>query len=1190
MPLHKLSKPIISDKKALTDPRYTILSTLIDSFNKAEEGSSEQLMFLEQIDMYSRAIVEQCEAEFFEERPEAAALGATSIIISAVYDWRNENRLFTDTRTELIKKALRQTETLGRTLELSCNLTQAANYKKCLKKTLEQVTELQKDFEEASHLEEALKQLDTLQEMLGQESDIDSQESLTQAQEELQETLKQIRDPDKTIFQQAKSLDDSLNQKSPLRKQLQQAKKLETTLRRQANNLEEALKKKTHIFQETLKRATNLEKEIREQTTGPEESLRCVDGLEQTLQQTGQLTEALQQRLKLQETLKRNSLEGALQLANDLEKTLQKSSPGAEALRQIKSLEKELKEANGLEKALEQTRILKSRLEQDLEIEKTFQKTNSLHGELQHFGIHRDASIFLRSGEYSAAYASLLKAKNEQKESIDEEVTQEDLDSETSVLRFYELMNQRYLILSNMLKQKCKLESEKEKTSSDLSKAEEDLDELQGRLHKTHTNMFHLIQSSSAVQALLAEHRHMLPFCLAKAEARLENREDKTFTMDKEFAKEEEKRLGRKVNNDNFLFKLKAHNSDIMLVIRKEDRDDLEHEQRLQSNPIARFFIPDYVTFMERDEKGGYKPVSISRYATGGDLEHIADKLEIEDIVRQAQLYFAQISRFCQELIALGLYHPDIKLSNFLVDFQLTETDHGTITTYKIQVSDRKTLLSKRKIPITEVRTSPLYSPPELTQHLNKAGNNFGARLRRLHLQKKQKPPEIDLVPYMSFQVGIALKLFLVMGKASINIQRVNFFDFIPNPSVEERNLLTLSQALTRNNPNQRISLETFSNMLSSEKLHLNPEEFCVELNKLHGQEVFPVATALRGLIQKGEEDINITELKDALAGYKDNLSLLDYDAELMLLTLFKQKKVSSISFREVAIKIETIQKIANQVQMTNKKELQKKYLETLYQAIEEGKRFLEPNKNVKETSFANQLLSKTLLEVEKDYGDYLNRMRMKSLSPKLENKTLTLEELTEIFTYLNKYLSTNITDLEFKKDFDCFKTQAHKYIEDEVATYNYHKAWFWEKFFVWLGWAKTVPNRLEANMKDMESSPELQHSHKLLSALEKNKVKDLFLDDSPLQTSMVTFYAPKEENELATKEEEKNPDSHKKMQTALGKSVKPTSDLARRPVNTSKIDNNETKPEHTPPQEDTDPRTATTEIHKAYDTTQIYI
>lgn len=150
--------------------------------------------------------------------------------------------------------------------------------------------------------------------------------------------------------------------------------------------------------------------------------------------------------------------------------------------------------------------------------------------------------------------------------------------------------------------------------------------------------------------------------------------------------------LGEKqVNNFNFKFRMKGWKE--ALVFRVEDRNDLSFEQDLHSYPVSKYFANDVALFMmqfksEDHKEIEFKPVVLSQFANQGSLLDIAKKLKgqpQQKIAAITKYYFNQINDFCLKLKEANAYHPDIKLSNFLM--------HN----HKLLISDRKTFVRSPK-------------------------------------------------------------------------------------------------------------------------------------------------------------------------------------------------------------------------------------------------------------------------------------------------------------------------------------------------------------------------------------------------------------------------------------------------------------------------------------------------------------
>ncbi|WED43917.1 serine/threonine-protein kinase [Legionella cardiaca] len=690
-------------------------------------------------------------------------------------------------------------------------------------------------------------------------------------------------------------------------------------------------------------------------------------------------------------------------------------------------------------------------------IKKPGDTEESLEQVLQSYGVHRDASILLRSAEFAIAYRRLAPT-----------TTGEPLDEEKPVLsmeQFYELLSQRYLILKQLLN--------KEYDSGN------DAEKLHQKLAETHLQIFRAVGNSTEIAELVQEHTDMLALTYAEFDVIQER-------LDQEFPGQQVEELEDKcINNTNLSFVIPCGETDLKLVIRQEDRDNAANEQWLHSNKIARFFIKDYASFMKQYavENGFiYNPIAVSQYAKQGNLKKVAKKIpqdQSDMLVDKTQLYFNQICEFCLELIESGFYHPDIKLTNFLVDDD------------KVFISDRKSFQSEQQIKLAKIRTSPLYSPPELSRHVNNSHTTI-----KSHAAKQT----LDLVPFMAFQVGMALKSFLLGGRSPSHFISADLLKSCPNPSVAHKNLVILSDALTRNVIEHRISIDVFYTMLSTENLQLPTNQFLSKLREVAGKNPFVIAESLTEMKQQESGDISQTDLEKLLSPYEENLVLIDHDAEKILLELLKTKTVSSVSFREIAVKVQTMKDLVND------NSVEEETLLKICEALTENKRFLEQIPKTQKLSIAETLLAKAVKEIEKDYDPYIRMFEMRSLIEKFKSRTVTEQDLKQTAMYLNTYLGEDLSEKpkRHQSAFKELKKLSAAFVKEEVATFNKKKAWFFERILAWFR-IIDIPNRITKT--DMESASELQASHSLLSKLTVRKIGLFLTTKYPLATFMTSLY-----------------------------------------------------------------------------------
>ena len=141
-----------------------------------------------------------------------------------------------------------------------------------------------------------------------------------------------------------------------------------------------------------------------------------------------------------------------------------------------------------------------------------------------------------------------------------------------------------------------------------------------------------------------------------------------------------------------------------------------------------------------------HRPVVLSLFANQGDLSETALNLQgskVNEIAVSCQSTFHQLSDFCLDSMEAGAYHPDMKLSNFLV--------HNNW----LKISDRKTLVNEKKPMASSLRITPRYAPDEMLKCLNRSKSEYNQLIASV--------TPIDMPQMMAFELGIALKEFLIL-------------------------------------------------------------------------------------------------------------------------------------------------------------------------------------------------------------------------------------------------------------------------------------------------------------------------------------------------------------------------------------------------------------------------------------------
>ena len=280
--------------------------------------------------------------------------------------------------------------------------------------------------------------------------------------------------------------------------------------------------------------------------------------------------------------------------------------------------------------------------------------------------------------------------------------------------------------------------------------------------------------------------------------------------------------LGDQVNNFNFKFKMGGFKDPF--VFRVEDRAELGIEQDLHSFPVSKYFIEDFAVFIGAF-KGeifsiDHKPIVLSQFANQGNLADVAKRLKgqrLNAIVPIANHYFSQLGDFCTKLMETNTYHPDIKLSNFLV--------HNNL----IRISDRKTLIKNANPLVGGLRSSPVYAPEEFNNCIDDEGEDYAPSAWSTHVNMPQ---------FMAYQLGMALKEFLILTQLdeipSIDDFRNPDFNaayYFQSPPKQIINLSLLIQELTRAEPSKRLSISQFQRLLNYR--NLSTELFYAEIEKI---------------------------------------------------------------------------------------------------------------------------------------------------------------------------------------------------------------------------------------------------------------------------------------------------------------------------------------------------------------------
>lgn len=404
---------------------------------------------------------------------------------------------------------------------------------------------------------------------------------------------------------------------------------------------------------------------------------------------------------------------------------------------------------------------------------------NCWRHQLESFGINANASFFYKGIQFAHAIAQYQRQAVEIHHESDE----------------YDLMKHRDQLIKNQSYEECK--DDYIKTNLNLH-----------RIANTNPRLIKMIEKQSEVLHL--------------AHSKFEAIKGQMTTKNSSYYTEP---LGN-VQMNNYHFKFTMAEWKDPFVFRVEDRSELGLEQELHSYKAAEYYLEDYAVFMMAFKKGDdddsveFKPVVLSQFANQGNLADVAKKLKKESQAKIAtgiSHYFVQLTDLCQKLIDEGIYHPDIKLTNFLV--------HNN----KLLISDRKTLINIRTPKVTQVRSTPLFAPNSYLECLNNThtGYRFNADKTTVYMPQ-----------FMAYQLGMALKEFMIWTQRDelpdafrhLNKKTSSYFT---HPGHLIVNLSLLIQELTREDATKRLSIEQLKTLIIQKTYLQNPDNFYRKIEEI---------------------------------------------------------------------------------------------------------------------------------------------------------------------------------------------------------------------------------------------------------------------------------------------------------------------------------------------------------------------
>jgi serine/threonine protein kinase len=256
-------------------------------------------------------------------------------------------------------------------------------------------------------------------------------------------------------------------------------------------------------------------------------------------------------------------------------------------------------------------------------------------------------------------------------------------------------------------------------------------------------------------------------------------------------------------------------------ILRIEDRPQLSIEQKLHSYEVTDYFADDVAFWMVQVKENNaitYKPMVLSQFANEGDMRSVAKRLKDKNtgvVLSTARHFFQRINDFCLKLKEAGVYHPDIKLSNFLV--------HNK----RLIVADRKTFVSGSTQFACDLRSTPQYAPQEYSDCLNEDQNDF------LDIAETTS---FDMEQFMAFQVGMALKEFLLLARTDELPEDYwspdcDIESYFKDANPQLKNYILLIREMTRAEEGKRLSISQMQQLLHT--VNKQPLNFYEDVEKI---------------------------------------------------------------------------------------------------------------------------------------------------------------------------------------------------------------------------------------------------------------------------------------------------------------------------------------------------------------------
>jgi len=597
-------------------------------------------------------------------------------------------------------------------------------------------------------------------------------------------------------------------------------------------------------------------------------------------------------------------------------------------------------------------------------------------------------------------------------------------------------------------------------------------------IYQNSVNLLKVVAADKQLEEKLLEHSRILSLFYQNMSDTRQG--TATFQLER-FAR----KLNPGINNQHFFDKSNK------LVYLIEKRLFPNYADQLCTLEAAKYFSDSYITVMSEIEpdKGSLLPVVLTNYYKDGSLADLSQTFSYtEKDFATLIMFFRQMSDFCLKLLAKGFYHSDIKLNNFL------------ISENNLVVADRKAIGFGRSAYVSHMVCTPLYSPFEIVLYYS--NNKFD--------EQKGVGKRVEMAAVMAYQVGVALKVFFMRGTKFSGIEKLNLSSHPSNTVL--CNLVILANALTRQNPSQRLSLKEFYNLL-------------------------PFSNGESAILLKKLRSAGHNEIKPSIDTYEKYLLLmarllnqpypLDFEDEFYYLNSVMEFSEGSEE-KALAKELIALKTLVNEIVLSPGNT--QSSLQNIYSLYSQVKNVIKI-----ESPLDNRLLSKigneTLGLIETNFTALIRFKDLEKLNNQAERCSLKALSSENVAFFLNRYETMNPERIakDFLTLYHQFRSKMIGDIKQQINEYSEKTT---SSFTKWFSWLNTETNSPRLTLQVM--SAHLIASHDVLSQLNPDTISSLFKNEPVLQTIVLPLYTSAQSKNRAKQWVEQLSES-KDTSTSLG-------------------------------------------------------